>query len=384
MNRIKAILFVSASIVLSLLLCGTFPSISSAAQKNKSVDYSDGYIRGYVESWLRHSRAVAPGQIEVKADDGTVTLTGTVESEQVGRAIAKEIESFDGVEDVVDLLVVNPKKYSRWSSWADWNEARPGKRWIGFPRGDVFLAPLADPKQPRFHTTMQRLRTGFGSFNFAAVGFGENFGLVRLRSRRHEGDGVQFGVSAAVFAIFNMHTYSKDLLNADYIVGFPLSVRRRGWSARARIFHQSSHLGDEFLLLPQPISVGPRINISYEELETLLSYDWKGLRAYGGPSRIVSSQTPLGRDRYQYGIEYRGAPAGWRRARFIAGAGVQSWEETGWDQDFSVKAGMMFTSPYKETRSFQVLLEYYEGHYPHGQFYQLDVRYLGAGIAFAY
>jgi len=52
----------------------------------------------------------------------------------------------------------------------------------------------------------------------------------------------------AVFAQFNLDTPSFDLLNADYLVGPELTLRHGRWSGRVRFYHQSSHLGDEFLL----------------------------------------------------------------------------------------------------------------------------------------
>ena len=120
---------------------------------------------------------------------------------------------------------------------------------ILFPEGPLFFAPLASPKEPRTHVTWLRLNLPGDSFNIGSVGFGDSFGLVRWPGWG-EADAWQFGISGAVFAQFNLDSDSMDLINADYIIGLPLSYRNGPWSARGRIFHQSSHLGDEFLLLP--------------------------------------------------------------------------------------------------------------------------------------
>jgi len=172
-----------------------------------------------------------------------------------------------------------PAAQTRWRSWRFWEPAPPGKRFTCFPEGDVFAPPMADPKQPRFHASWQVHRTPVGNYDIGSVAFGENIGLFRWPGGR-EGDGIQLGISGAVFAIFNMDAASHDLLNADYVIGFPLSWRRGHWSARARLFHQSSHLGDEFILNSEPIAV-TRINLSYETLETLLSWDNHQFRLYG-------------------------------------------------------------------------------------------------------
>jgi len=271
----------------------------------------------------------------------------------------------------------------RWATWYQWRQPREDRSVIWFPQGDLFTPPQADQKQPRFHTTWQRYHTDSRVFDVASVGFGENFGIVR-RPGSAEGNGWQLGVSGAVFAIFNLDSASFDLLNADYVVGFPFSVRRGDFSARARLFHQSSHLGDEFLLNPNSYPPVERINLSFETLELLASWEHRGFRAYGGGSRILHSETPLGRDRLQGGMDFRGAPLSWKTARLVAGLDIEAWDETDWNADVSFKTGLMLRSPYGDARSIQFLLEYYSGRAPHGQFYTLDVHYFGAGIAYGF
>ncbi|MCH6583770.1 MAG: DUF1207 domain-containing protein [Proteobacteria bacterium] len=55
----------------------------------------------------------------------------------------------------------------------------------------------------------------------------------------------------------------------------PFSFRRGPFSLRARFFHQSSHLGDELLLGPNPPQ---RINLSFEAIDMLVAFEWKGWR----------------------------------------------------------------------------------------------------------
>ncbi len=73
---------------------------------------------------------------------------------------------------------------------------------------------------------------------------------------------------------------SLDLVNADYTVGLLASYRTGRLSGFLRLCHQSSHLGDEFILNSQtPVS---RVNLSFEEVDLKLSYDvasW--FRIYG-------------------------------------------------------------------------------------------------------
>src|SRR4029078_8618533 len=133
-----------------------------------------------------------------------------------------------------------------------------------------------------------------------AADFGETFAIYRNKAFL---DGEwESGLRAGVFSIFAVSAASIDLVNADYRVGFLSSYRKGALSGFLRIQHQSSHLGDEFLLNNLGIT---RINMSYEELDVKLSYQlcpW--LRLYGGGGYIVHRfPEDLGRGTTQWGIE---------------------------------------------------------------------------------
>jgi hypothetical protein len=98
------------------------------------------------------------------------------------------------------------------------------KETIRFPQGQLFYPPMANPKEPRTHVTYLRLNLPGDSINIGSVGFGDSFGLVRWPGWGGE-DAWQLSISGAVLAQFNLDSSSMDLINADYIIGFPLSYR---------------------------------------------------------------------------------------------------------------------------------------------------------------
>ena len=251
---------------------------------------------------------------------------------------------------------------------------------ILFPQGQLFYPPMASPKEPRTHVTFLRLNLSDDNINIGSVGFGDSFGLVRWPGWG-EADAWQLSISGAVLAQFNMDA-SSDLINADYIIGFPLSYRNGSWSARARLFHQSSHLGDEFLLQPQkPELKVTRINLSFETIELLGAWEWEGLQFTAGPSYILRTDSDLKRYSVQAGIDYQSRKPVFKPAmRLFASVLYHAWEETDWNPDINVKAGVNIRSPYAEKRAIQIFGEYYHGNLPFGQFYKLRAEYYGAGI----
>jgi len=247
------------------------------------------------------------------------------------------------------------------------------------PGGELLFKPLiADPRWPHFSVAYHRYLNDRQLRDVAAVSFGESFALYRDRL----GAGWwEFGVQAGVFALFDLNAPSMDLINADYFVALPVSYRLGDFSAIARLFHQSSHLGDEFVLSSR---VPNRLNLSYEGLDARFSYELGDVwRLYAGGGYLFHRE-PASLDPWsiQYGLEFRSPwPAPDARWRPIAALDVQNREENDWHADFSLRAGIQFDGVLA-TRNFQLLLEYFRGHSPNGQFYRQKVDYLGLGLHF--
>jgi hypothetical protein len=212
---------------------------------------------------------------------------------------------------------------------------------VGFPEDQIFCPLLADPKEAR--SFMSFLRGTFRSLDdpsgegtsIASVGIGDSFGLVRFGGP-DAGEGVQLDVVGSIFAQFDMGAPSNDLINADYIIGVPLTFRRRGFSLRAKLYHQSSHLGDEYLLRDEEIV---RENLSFESVELLVSQELGALRAYVGGERIFRREPDTLPDSlFHTGVEFRTGRA--RKVQLLAGVDLKTTELHDWSPGVSARVGM--------------------------------------------
>lgn len=265
--------------------------------------------------------------------------------------------------------------------------------YVPLPRGDVFCPLVADPKASRSFASLLRHESGDDlldeELDIASVGIGDVFGLGRWNGSR-SGDGVQFSLSAGVFAQFDLGTESYDMLNADYVVGLPITMRRGWFSTRLRLYHQSSHLGDEYLLR-EPPNRQDREDLSFEALELLLSADAGPLRLYGG-GELLFRRVPedLGRSVVHGGAEFRPLPrilplGSLGGFRFVAAADVKSSEEQDWDPAISARAGLEYDrAPGADAtaRRWGIFAEFYTGPSPYGQFFRERVRLMGFGLHF--
>lgn len=261
-------------------------------------------------------------------------------------------------------------------------DARSG--WIWLPEGEIFCPLAADPKAGR--SFVSYLRGDFATIadpepgaetNIGSIGIGDGLAIFRSAGTR-PGDGFQLDLSGAVFAQLDLDQPSFDLINADYLIGLPLTYRNTGFSGRLRLYHQSSHLGDEFLLSREP----ERINLSFESVELLLSQELGPLRVYaGGEAFFRREPDDLPEHLAHGGIEIR--PAGFGDGRLIVALDVKAVEEAHWETAWSARAGLEIArvpSPGHPPRVISLMAEFYDGIAPYGQFYREDIRYWGFGV----
>jgi hypothetical protein len=226
--------------------------------------------------------------------------------------------------------------------------------------------------------------------DIASAGIGDAFGLGRWNGGR-PGDGIQFSITAGVFAQFDLGTPSYDMLNADYVVGLPLTMRRGWFSTRLRLYHQSSHLGDEYLLR-EPPDRQDHENLSFEALEWILSADGGPLRLYGGGEMLFRREPEdLGRYVAHGGVEFRPLPriiplGSLGGFRFVAAADVKSSEEQDWEPAISARAGLEYDRAGGDAtaRRWGIFAEFYTGPSPYGQFFREKVRLMGLELLTAY
>src|SRR6267154_3146574 len=232
------------------------------------------------------------------------------------------------------------------------------------PDNDVFRPLLADQREPRFYADYRRIHfnsssaafaEGRGrSINAALVALGGAFGLWGLR-QPHGCDGLQVSLFGAALSQFNLDTPELDLLNTDYLVGPELTFRRGRWSGRARFYHQSSHLGDKFLVNYGLANGVRRQNLSFEILDVLGSVEdtWWRIFVGGGLVVLNSSTVDLSAKPafIQWGFELRGAvwePWDWlrnTRLRPVLGGSFSSMQAIGWTPNASVSGGLEWASP---------------------------------------
>lgn len=337
------------------------------------VSASDEFIAGYASAILQHEFNVTDASVEIR-DGAILVTTKTLRNIDRGK-VETALKQIPGVTQV-EILEGDPSSIPSAQGSVLTTIPEPHSKWL--PRGALFSPLHADPRWPQFGGSYRQFTQGQNLAGVFAANFGETFAIYRNKS--FYGGEWEFGIQAGVFSIFDVSTKSIDLVNADYRVGFLTSYRKGRFSTFVRIEHQSSHLGDEFLLNNPNVT---RVNLSYEELDLKLSYElFAWLRLYGGGGYIVHRYpNDLGRGTTQWGVElvstqtFLGG-----RLRPVAYGDFQCNERTNWEIGRSIMAGVQFENARIGDRQIQLLAEYYAGPSPDGQFYPQRVSWYGIGV----
>jgi hypothetical protein len=347
----------------------------------------DAYAAGYATAILDRLLALPGAKVTVK--DGVLTLDAPQMPSGERASVLATLSAIPGVLRVevtsgpgpapgAEVPRTAPPSSPPRQAGAAIQADVPARGFRLLPEGPLFEPLIADPRWPHFSLAYQRYLGDSSLRNVGAISLGETVPLVRY-------DDVprgqwELGLQAGIFAIFDLDGESTDLVNADYMVGLPLTYRRGDLTVQARVYHQSSHLGDEFLLGTKV----DRVNLNYEAVSLLTSYDvGKAVRVYGGFGYLFRRDPPdLEPWSTQLGLELRSP---WTflggTLRPIAGIDVKNWEHNDWDTDLSVRAGLQLENPLFG-RKLQLLLEYFRGHSPDGQFYTDEIEYIALGLHF--
>ncbi|MBI2743508.1 MAG: DUF1207 domain-containing protein [Chlamydiales bacterium] len=347
--------------------------------------YLEGYIQALVDMHYYEQR------VRVIVKDHHVYLSNLPHNDLLSNSILAFVSGVPGVKSVE---VKEPSKAELEQS-KKLTEPRVGGVW--FPQSTVLYPPMiADPREPMYYVAYRGADKVVGKVA-AAVAMGDDFPLFRWRDVfRWHGD-LQIGIQAGIWAVFNYQDVphksnheTSELINTDYLVGIPLSYAADRWAFRARIYHISSHLGDEFLV-NHPSFLHKRKNPSFEAIDFFTSYQFsKDFRGYFGPGVIVHSDDsfPMKTFYVEYGMELRlfGKKLDYHRlygTPFLA-IHLENWQVRNWSLDTTIKAGYELSKLQGVGRKMRIYADYHQGFSYEGQFFKKRVKYYEIGLSWGW
>lgn len=353
-------------------------------------DATDPYLEGYIQALI--DVHYYEYQVVVIVKDHKVLLANLPHNDLLSKSIISFVKDLPGVTSV-EVTDVTKQELEARKQYVE----QPRVSGVWFPQSTVLFAPLvADPRQP-VNSAALRVGDKVCGDICAAVSLGDDFPIFRwINIMRWQGD-LQIGIEAGIWSVFNYSNISHkpkhetcELVNTDFLVGIPLTYAFDAWAFRLRVYHISSHLGDEFLC-NHTHEVRKRKNPSMEAIDFFSSYQFSsGLRGYFGPGIVFHSDPSFHIDPFyiEYGIELRilGSKFNYHRlygTPFFA-VHLENWQERNWDLDFTAKLGYELSKLQGVGRKMRVYIDYHHGFSYEGQFFNKRTQYGEFGFSWGF
>ncbi len=180
-----------------------------------------------------------------------------------------------------------------------------------------------------------------------------------MRFRREEGGGFDLDSSDTKFG-----------LNGNY--------RKGNFFGRVGVGHISAHLADGQLW---PTADRPKVGYSREFLQMNLSYEWTHLTPYIGTHYVFEQRHPdeyLGKDFFIFQWGGSATYPLYKSVSLFSSADWQSREEYQFNINQSYSSGFQIQGAFHNP--YRLLIQYYQGHDPRGEYYNSRTKYWGLGM----
>jgi hypothetical protein len=248
-----------------------------------------------------------------------------------------------------------------------------------FPAVGSFELPEASP---RVHGLVGRLisaRRGdsrFGQEHEGEVVLGENFPLLTLKGGGHP---IVFGFGSQVYGRFSLNDPKSSLISTDWVVGVNTTAVLRPWQLTLEVYHESSHLGDEY----GDRFPGDRLDWTREVVAGWAGYAIGLWRFTAGASYVMIDELKLPAPGASFAVDYHGKsrPFMGGQVRPVVGLFTEAESATRWRVSTSAKLGFAFaTGP--ENHDIGIGLIGHNGLSTQRQFFRQESQYIGLEIRF--
>jgi len=359
--------------------------IHVVAQQHLSEE-EDAYLEGYIQAIVNSH--YYEFNIRVYVENRDVYLYNLPKNALLRTSILNFVRTIPKVRSVTSVDKFPYQALGKMEK----REIKPQVKGIWFPQQTVLFPPMIANPRATIYLMSYRNKDRVMGANAVAFSLGDNFPIFRWRNVFNgEGD-VQIDIQSGIWSVFKMgihyHNEVSELINTDYLVGFPLSYAVDKWAFRLRAYHVSSHLGDEYIVHHKHVE---RVNPSMEAVDFFVSCQVNSaLRLYVGPGWVFHSDKsyPIKPPLY---IEWGGEVRFWGYENFyhklygtaFAAMHVRNWQVHRWRSDITCMVGYEWSKLQGVGRKIRFFLNYHNG-YSEGQFFKMLTSWKGLGFSWGF
>lgn len=249
---------------------------------------------------------------------------------------------------------------------------------IFFPQTRLFPSVFLDPLECQTNGGSYFL---FRKENDLSLYSTVNLGFTKPLIVKH-GESVSWEINfgAATFTQFDLireadGTYLAGLLNNDYKISADLGIKKNHNLFRFRVFHISSHLGDDYMLRHND-SVTNDKSVNYEQVDLTWLRQKGSDYLYAGVGEIYTRYAF--RQRFSLhggGLLNFGKP---NKVNLFTSVNIKLFAENNFKPDIRSAIGVVFNR--KSEPLFRIWMEYYSGRLPYSTLEYGRVNWLGLAI----
>lgn len=249
-----------------------------------------------------------------------------------------------------------------------------------FPNVQGFELPEASPRVHGFVGRILSVRHGdndFGREPEAEVAVGENFPVLALRRGARP---VTLGFGTQVYGRFSLGDRKSALISNDWVVGLNTTAALGAWSLTGEIYHESSHLGDEY----SDRFGASRLDWTREVAAAWVTYGRGPFRVTGNLSYALIDELDLERPGAALAADYEGRSFGrllGAPVRPVGGIFFEGTAATSWRISTSAKLGVALSRT-GGGREIGLALIAHDGLSTQRQFFRRESRYIGGELRF--
>ena len=205
-----------------------------------------------------------------------------------------------------------------------------------------------------------------------------------VRSIQSETRQWELGMEFTIYSQFSIvdvgEAFMGGLQNADYRISSVFHYQRNSNTLyRVSLFHQSSHLGDDYII--RNFVVTPTLRSqNYEQLDLTLFKKFDGWNLYGVAGYNVSPNSVRKRLLLQLGVDWYHPLSKQPKYALVVGMDVKIYEHNEYVPNIRIGTGIEFASG--SQTPVKLLLSYYQGHLPYSTLEYQKVRLTGLSLIF--
>ncbi|MEM9022472.1 MAG: DUF1207 domain-containing protein [Bacteroidota bacterium] len=247
--------------------------------------------------------------------------------------------------------------------------------------GNYFEPIFLDPTESQIFGSFVLDPDDNGSRNRYLIPFSISLNKGLYQWAQGPDHGWELRMELATFTVFEWafleEEWQRNLISTDYKGGLIINHRRGPHAFRLRMWHISSHLGDDYLIRNNITDFSPD-PINYEQMDLTWAYEQPYWRSYVGIGSVVRPTTIRERLSMQAGGYYRSLPDSTKLIGYTAGLDVKLFAQNDYTPGWKLGAGLVFG---QHTRHpIRVIGEYYNGHLPYSIFERTKLQWIGFGV----